>query len=433
MNKLLTNKQTKGVLMVIRKLILMVGAIALLMGSSYRLVAQEQPQKEQVPVLHTEPGHLLPSDLNSARRSWTVTYDLSAQVNVASDPSRLHHAPALIKAPNGDWLLAFQYSRGTTRFLDHVGADALIGQVRSRDEGKTWEPETIAYDGRQSGCLARNPAYGVSAEGVIVLVAQCSHLFDMSKQVIGRDEGIDGSVYLISHDNGKTYEYRGLVDPVVPLRHQGTTAQIILVGKTLFMPAISIGVKPYGITLYTTDDPTKGWTYVGWIFRTDQMPVPTLTYPRIIQRRDGWLLAQAVDSGYEHGSGGSRNFQSISADNGKTWSPPRELTDMTLGWHISLDYAGDVLVASGRADDRLSVGAYFSPDDGETWDCPIILDRYGFRGWGGYAASLRTKTGDVFIAFSTDSHTEPDERPTIRGVFLRNVKVRYSSGQWPFE
>ncbi len=152
------------------------------------------------------------------RRPWTVTYDLSAQINVASNPERLHHAPAVIEAPNGDWLVAFQDSRGNTRFGDHVGTDAVISQVRSSDQGKTWKSDGIVVDQRKNGCLARNPAYGVSAEGVVVLVVQCTHLFDMTKQIIGREEGIDGSVYVVSHNNGKTYESRGLVDPEVPLR-----------------------------------------------------------------------------------------------------------------------------------------------------------------------------------------------------------------------
>jgi len=52
--------------------------------------------------------------------------DLSAQVNIAADPERLYHSPALIEVPNGDWLCAFQDSRGKNRVEDHTTVNGVV-------------------------------------------------------------------------------------------------------------------------------------------------------------------------------------------------------------------------------------------------------------------------------------------------------------------
>lgn len=350
---------------------------------------------------------------------WTVTFELSAKQDIVIDPSRLFHGPAAVVLHNGDWLVANQDS------TDHSGRDGVISQARSVDNGKTWNRDGIVYDGRKDGYFGRNPAYGMTPDGLLVLVVQrWKPLAPGEKYIIGKEEGIVGSVYLISRDNGKSYESHGMVDPQKPLRHQGTTSNIYWYDGRLYMPAISIGVLPRGAALYTTEDPRKGWRFDGWIFRFDQLPPSKLgyAYPTLIRRSDGSLLAQIVS-----GDRNARNFQSISRDMGKTWSPPRELKDLRLGWNTDLDYGAGVLVVHGRAQDANSYAVYFSPDEGESWGCPIVLDRYGFRGWGGYGASLRTPDGNLFVFFSTDAGPRTGKdggKPDIRGVLLSDVEIR---------
>lgn len=350
--------------------------------------------------------------------NWTAVYEMSAKLDVAINPSRLFHGPAAVHAPNGDWLVCYQDS------LDHSGRDGVISQVRSRDEGRTWVNDGIIYDERAGNWFGRNPAYGVTADGVIVLVVQRWRPLPTGESAVTfRKEGIGGSVWLVSPDDGKTYQQRGLVDSKIPLRHQGSSGGLIRVEKTLLMSAVSLNVPPRGITLYESSDLTTGWNFLGWIFRVDRLPVAAVSYPSLIQRHDGSLLANCVTF--------SRNFQSISKDNGRTWSTPREVPDLRIRNNPDLDYAGEVLVAHGRGEDGNSVVLYFSPDEGRTWGSMIVLDRHGFRGWGGYSASLRTKTGDLFVVFSTDAgpRTARDGgRPDIRGVLLSDVTIRRKSG-----
>lgn len=346
--------------------------------------------------------------------AWTVIYELSGKFDVAVDPKRLFHGPAAVVAANGDWLVSYQDSD------DHGGNDGVISQVRSSDRGKTWKRDGIVFDQRLEKYFGRNPAYGVTEDGRLVLVVQrWRPLPPGQKFILEREQGMHGSVYLISKDNGRTYEYKGLVDPGQPLRHQGTTSPIVRVGHQLLMLALTIGVEPRGITLYRTDDPAKGWEFAGWVFPSDRLPVKYVSYPSLVVRKDGSLLAQAVFY--------SRNFQSISRDNGRTWSPLRELPDLKIRSNPDLHYANDVLIAHGRGEDGLSVVVYFSPDEGETWGLPIVVDRHGFRGGGGYSASLRTRDGKLLIVFSTDAGPNTAKnggKPDIRGVLLGDVEIR---------
>lgn len=97
---------------------------------------------------------------------WTVTYELSAKSDVSINLKRLFHGPAALVAPNGDWLVCYQDSE------NHAGRDGVISQVRSRDEGRTWKSDGIVFDQRPQKYYGRNPAYGITSDGLIVLVVQ---------------------------------------------------------------------------------------------------------------------------------------------------------------------------------------------------------------------------------------------------------------------
>ena len=171
--------------------------------------------------------------------TWVPLYKLSAKQDVSVDPDRYFHGPALTVAPNGDWLLSHQDS------ANHVGHDSVIRQVRSTDQGKTWTLDGTVYDGRQQDRLGRNPTYGVTADGLVILVVQVcqSALSHGPWQDRGGYYGdnIEGSVWLTSKDNGKTYQERGWVNQVSRIRHTGTTGHILEHDGRLFMAGLELG------------------------------------------------------------------------------------------------------------------------------------------------------------------------------------------------
>ena len=344
-------------------------------------------------------------------KKWVPLYELSAKVDVSVDAGRYFHGPAMVVAPNGDWLLAHQDS------ATHSGHDGVIRQVRSRDQGKTWRLDGIVYDGRAGGLFGRNPTYGCTADGVVILIVQI-YRPSLEKDPARRHYGgtIDGSVWLTSRDNGKTYRLRGAVDRQVPTRHKGNTGHILRRGGKLLMAGEQLEKDKArsGMNFYSLSTLAGGWEYRGMIFPFAELP-RIVGYPSVLLRRDGVLAAYC--------GGGGLVFERLSRDMGQTWGPIRRLDGLGIRNDPDLEYAGNVLLCHGRGLDKCSAVVFFSPDDGRHWGHPIVLDRYGpWAPDGAYSASLPLGKDGVFIAFSTDARRH--KQPIIRGVFLTNVRIR---------
>ncbi|MEW6228077.1 MAG: sialidase family protein [Bacillota bacterium] len=341
----------------------------------------------------------------------------ACKVDVWSDARRYFHGPAIVQAPNGDWLVAFQDS------LDHYGKDSVITQVRSRDRGKSWSLDGVVYseletpaDGASpnfgaTGIQARNPAYGVTRDGKVILVVQ-------RRDPVGggvNSEHLVGSVYLISLDNGRNYVYQGCVDKVRPERHLGTSSSIINACGNLFMAAYSA----LGCTLYRSEDGGSNWRYCGILFSNQDLPDPDPCYPAIIHLEGSELVAQCCNGDIL----GGNNYQRRSQDLGETWGPVTLLGDLRITHHSCIDVLGEFLVVHGRqylGPQGPSVVAYVSDDRGLSWFGPLEVERYGGpHAWhhGGYTVSIQAGERKLFIVYSSNKH-HPD-MPDIRGTYLR--------------
>jgi len=70
--------------------------------------------------------------------------------------------------------------------------------VRSTDQGKTWKPDGIVCDLRKDHFTTAGPNYGITADGLIILVVQ-RRAFNDAGKIIDKSlgdpaEGILGSV-----------------------------------------------------------------------------------------------------------------------------------------------------------------------------------------------------------------------------------------------
>jgi hypothetical protein len=366
-------------------------------------------------------GKLHPDELNRWIDAWVPLYDFSTKIDVSIDRDRYFHSPAMVVAPNGDWLLAHQDSE------THVGHDSVIRQVRSVDRGKTWKLDGIVYDGRAEGRLGRGPVYGVTPEGVVILVVQTfwplsNVTWEERDGYYGDEEG--GSIWLTSQNSGETYDERGWVDPIKPERHKSSTGQILEHHGLMFLPGSELTSNPdkSGMNYYTLSDLDKGWQYGEQLFpliiNTNDRNI--LGYPSIIKTSNGDLTMHCTDN--------VRVYGRCSSDKGETWGDTTVLEGLLIRNDPNFVYAGDVLLSHGRGMDKSSVVLYFSPDHGVTWGHPIIIEHYGPESAdGGYSASVSVGNSGVFIAFSTDGQRH--KNPDIRGVFLENVRIRRFQGR----
>ena len=306
-------------------------------------------------------------------------------------------------APNGDWLVAYQDS------LDDPGRDSFINQMRSRDQGRSWRQDSIAYDERDKRVGSRNPAFGLTADGKIILVIQRAS----PDEKLPHPESLLNSTYCISSDNGKGYEYMGYVDPIRPRGHFGSSSHILLRDGLLYMIAYSLD----GIILYVSEDNASSWRRRSLVFQPSEFHEDPC-YPTVVFRPDGSLLCQC------HLDRAMENYQKVSKDNGFTWSESK-LANIRLR-HPVLAYVGGALVAVGRLMPvRLRTGFHLSADDGEAWTGPFDLAPDLPNGGGGYTAVM--PFGDrAFIAFSYCIQPARDAYPqanSILGVTLNDVSI----------
>ncbi len=304
------------------------------------------------------------------------------KIDVGRD--RFLHGPCVTRCPNGDYIVAYQDG------LDDPGRESVIRQRRSRDGGITWVDEGIVYDESAEGFGARNPAFGQTPSGKILMIVQRVGLRRLGQV---RGENIMGSKLLVSTHNSKTYENRGIIDKTVRRGHQGCSTHLVYHNGKFFMPAF----HPKGLVLYISHEEGESWSDRIVVARREEFDeVPT--YPTIIARPDGSLLFLA------HLNRAVRCFRRISNDDGYTWSEVELLDDIHLR-HPVLGYAGDTMICVGRNMDFWKPALCVSSDHGDSWSEPFDLlpDR---GAGGGYTALWPTdKPGRVLVVTSTSGVT----------------------------
>ena len=346
---------------------------------------------------NTDPQHMI------LGREGLVSFSLGPRVIMDNKPERFLHGPAAVAAPNGDWLVAYQNG------LDDPGRDSFISQMRSRDQGRTWAQDGIVYDERDKRVGSRNPTFGLTGNGKIILVVQRAS----PDEKLPHPESLLNSTYCLSSDNGKSYGFMGYADVSRPRGHFGSSSHILLRDGLLYMVAYSLD----GIVLYVSDDNAESWRRRSLVFQPSEFHEDPY-YPTIVFRPDGSLLCQC------HLDRAMENYQKVSEDNGFTWTEWKP-ANIRLR-HPVLAYVEDVLIAVGRLMPvRLRAGFYMSADHGDTWTGPFDLAPDLPNGGGGYTAVI--PLGDrVFVVFS---YCIPPARDTylqansILGVTLSNVSM----------
>ncbi|MBD3266419.1 hypothetical protein GF373_07090 [bacterium] len=314
-----------------------------------------------------------------------IDYNITTEKHVDVGRARFLHGPCLLQCHNGDWLCAYQDGR------DDPGHGSFIRQKRSTDGGETWLDEGNIHDETETGIGCRNPAFGQTPDGKILMVVQRVGLRDLGKV---QGENITDSILLISEDQGKTYINKGRVDKNHEKGSQGCSTHLVYHNGKFFMPCF----HPKGLVLYISKDEGETWPQRIMMASKQELKV-TPTYPTLVVRPDGSFLLIA------HLNLQVRCFGRISRDEGQTWGDIFMYDDLPLR-HGVLQYSDpDTLLCVGRQMEWWKPAFCVSPDHGESWCEPIdLLPQRGMGG--GYTAVWPLQTGNgVFIAASTDGES----------------------------
>jgi hypothetical protein len=151
--------------------------------------------------------------------------------------------------------------------------------------------------------------------------------------------------------------------------------------------------------------------------------------PAWVRLRDERIVAMLRTRG--EGSGATREeppagflFQSVSADDGRTWSKPQKTPLWGFPAHLLELRDGRVLCAYGYRQKPYGVRATLSPDGGRTWDAPseIIVRDDGGSVDLGYPVSVQLADGRVLMAYYFNQLKPGVPESTIRyiaGTFLQ--------------
>lgn len=337
---------------------------------------------------------------SSSGGRYHVTLAAKGPYEIDVGRARFLHGPCVTRCKNGDWIVAYQDG------LDDPGRESVIRQQRSTDSGVHWVDEGIVYDECRKGFGARNPAFGQTADGKIVVIVQRVGLRRLG---LVRGENIVGSVALVSTDNGKTYRSKGLIDRTIRRGHQGCSTHLVYHNGTFLMPAF----HPKGLVLYISRDEGETWPERVVLAPRDQFDeVPT--YPTVVPRPDGSLLFVG------HLNRRVRCFRRISTDGGRSWGEIQYYEDLRLR-HPVLGYAGKTMICVGRNMDLWKPGLCVSPDHGETWSEMIDLLPERPSG-GGYTALWPVGGGGRVLVVTSTSGATPETQDIV-GVFLGDIKI----------
>jgi hypothetical protein len=318
-------------------------------------------------------------------------FRISNRQVIESDGS-YNNSPSVAQAENGDWVLS--YKKG----LNHANSPLVILR-RSQDRGKTWSPEVVYFDTSQP-----DPTLALTPDGTLLI------------EFVKLDpNGVAGSAYSLSHDNGLTWGPFTFFDNPVSNTYAFPTAFLPVAGT---MYGASYGPHGDGTndsTLWDSVDSGSSW----------------MKRSPIRQAGDAGINETAIMQV------GATRFLAVSRDdlNTNTWA---HFSDDSGGtWGIQIDYTsqvgvlqlpqlvrvGKTLLLFGRQYDshgpphKFVVFASF--DGGITFKHRTVLDTYtGDVIDGGYCWPLLIGGGKVFVVYYADSHNlrQPDIKSLVLGL-----------------
>jgi hypothetical protein len=297
--------------------------------------------------------------------------------------------PSVAQAENGDWVLS--YRKGPNE-----ASSQLVILRRSQDRGRTWSPEVSYFNTSKP-----DPTLALTPDGKLLI-----ELVELDPQ------GVPGSAYSLSQDNGLTWRPFTFFDDPASDTYAFPTAFLTVTG-TMF--GASYGPHGDGTNDARLWDSVDSGT--SWI--------------------KGSLIRQAGDAGINEtgiAKVGATRFLAVSRDDlsRKTWA--HFSNDSGVTWGGQIDYtsqvgvlqlpqliqAGKVLLLFGRQLDPSvyphEIVMFISTDGGMTFRDRTVLDTYtGESINGGYCWPLKMGDHKVFLVYYADSHNlrEPDIKSLV--------------------
>lgn len=256
----------------------------------------------------------------------------------------------------------------------HLGLDGRIEIVRSLDAGQSWSPPAVVADSEVDD---RNPAFGVTPRGALILAYHRQGNYDEAGNWRRREAMEQSRVEILvtrSHDRGLTWEtpYPLGVDLLAAGSPFGKI--VALADGTLLMPVYGRPVAPL---LGKRAGEVTGDGDCSYLVRS-QDDGATWGEPSLIGINknetaltalpDGGVLALMRSTPPDQAL-----YSSHSADGGRTWSPPVQVTAARQHPADLVQLTnGDILMTYGNRTPPYRIEGKVSRDGGRSWLAPLL-------------------------------------------------------------
>jgi len=246
----------------------------------------------------------------------------------------------------------------------HIGRAGRMETVRSLDGGQTWTPPDLIADSEDDD---RNPAFGVSAQGTLILLYHRQHNYDADGNYLGGVRISDRKPVALmatrSFDSGLTWEepFHLSIDSLPTGSPYGKI--ISLSDETLIAPIYNSqawadrnsGQQFDSSYTARSQDDGRTWGEVTLIAHH-------MNETGLVALPDGNLLAVMRDDE------GQSLHSARSQDGGLTWTPPAQITQSRQHpADLVLLSSGDLLLTYGNRNPPHRIEGRVSRDGGRSW------------------------------------------------------------------
>lgn len=337
---------------------------------------------------------------------------LDRVVVAGGPPRRRRYGTSLRRLANGDLLACFHESAGPENRNDGAAVT-----VRSRDGGRTWEHPIPIYAEPGWNC---GPISGIKVlpDGTVLAVVGKLQRTTSADTTYGLEMSRTATFITRSTDHGETWGELESIDGFWPFFTEmyGTNDPLVLAdGRLLFCIQGTREINGHGWEATVTTTADGG--------RTFSRPVIIATDPAIdfndtaLARLDDGRILALIRSEQPP----FHAYQSYSADDGATWSPPRP-AGFLGGTPCLYRLRSGALVCfyRDREPERPGVSCVVSDDDGTSWR--FIGQLYAAPDWFcGYPAVAQL-TDDSFLCIYFTAIV--DGNSEVQGVVLRDRTAR---------